>query len=64
MENANLMVESGQEKVSSGVERGVMMRFPIAQIDDFPEHPFKVSGMFFPPFFEATPQALKVRGAA
>ena len=42
MENAILMVESGQEKVSSGVERGVMMRLPIAQIDDFPEHPFKV----------------------
>ena len=42
MENATLMVESGQEKVSSGVERGVMMRLPIAQIDDFPEHPFKV----------------------
>ena len=43
MENAILMVESGQEKVSSGVERGVMMRLPIAQIDDFPEHPFKVN---------------------
>ena len=42
MENAILMVENGQEKVSSGVERGVMMRLPIAQIDDFPEHPFKV----------------------
>ena len=42
MENANLMVENDQEKVSSGVERGVMMRLPIAQIDDFPEHPFKV----------------------
>ena len=41
MENAILMVESGQEKVSSGVERGVM-RLSIAQIDDFPEHPFKV----------------------
>ena len=42
MENAILMVENGQEKVSSGVERGVMRRLPIAQIDDFPEHPFKV----------------------
>ena len=42
MENANLMVENDQEKVSSGVERGVMMRLSIAQIDDFPEHPFKV----------------------
>ena len=42
MENAILMVENGQEKVSSGVEWGVMMRLPIAQIDDFPEHPFKV----------------------
>ena len=42
MKNAILMVENGQEKVSSGVERGVMMRLPIAQIDDFPEHPFKV----------------------
>ena len=42
MENAILMVENGQEKVSSGVERGVIMRLPIAQIDDFPEHPFKV----------------------
>ena len=42
MENAILMVENGQEKVSSEVERGVMMRLPIAQIDDFPEHPFKV----------------------
>ena len=36
------MVENDQEKVSSGVERGVMMRLPIAEIDDFPEHPFKV----------------------
>ena len=42
MENAISMVENGQEKVASGVERGVMMRLPIAQIDDFPEHPFKV----------------------
>ena len=42
MENAILMVENGQEKVSSGVERGVIMRLPIVQIDDFPEHPFKV----------------------
>ena len=42
MENAILMEENGQEKVSSGVERDVMMRLPIAQIDDFPEHPFKV----------------------
>ncbi len=42
MENAILMVENGQEKVSSGVERGVIMRLPIAQIDDFPKHPFKV----------------------
>ncbi len=42
MENAILMVGNGQEKVSSEVERGVMMRLPIAQIDDFPEHPFKV----------------------
>jgi len=24
------------------IERGVMMRLPIAKIDDFPEHPFKV----------------------
>ena len=42
MENAILMVENGQEKVSSGAERGMIMRLPIAQIDDFPEHPFKV----------------------
>ena len=42
MENAILMVGNGQEKVSSEVERGVMMRLPIAKIDDFPEHPFKV----------------------
>ena len=42
MENAILMVENDQEKVASRVERGVMMRLPIAQIDDFPEHPFKV----------------------
>ena len=42
MENANLMEEKGQEQVSSGVERGVMMRLPIAEIDDFLEHPFKV----------------------
>ena len=41
MENAILMVENGQEKVSSGVERGVIMRLPIAQIDAFPKHPFK-----------------------